>query len=98
VLLGIRGYASDRFWFDGGSPDRYWIRIRQRVYGVTQAVPGLGDAAEFGTASCSVGTCGTVLVVQVRGGTVAHVTVAAGSPSEAPVLSLARAVLAAISN
>jgi hypothetical protein len=68
------------------------------TYGVSQAVPGLGDAAEFGTASCSAGTCGAVLVVQIRGGTVAHVTVAASSPSEGPVLSLARAVLAALSS
>ena len=68
------------------------------TYGVTQDVPGLGDAAEFGTASCNPGTCGTVLVVQIRGGTVAHLTVSASSPTEAPVLALARAVLAAISN
>lgn len=67
------------------------------AYGVSQAVPGLGDAAEFGTASCNAGTCGAVQVVQIRGGTVAHVTIAATNPSEGPVLSLARAVLAALS-
>lgn len=66
-------------------------------YGVSQAVPGLGDAAEFGTASCNVGTCGAVLVVEIRAGTVAHITVTASNPSEAPILSMARAVLAAIS-
>jgi hypothetical protein len=67
------------------------------TYGVSQAVPGLGDAAEFGTASCNAGTCGAVLVVQIRGGTVAHLTVVASNPSQGPILSLARAALAAVS-
>ena len=67
------------------------------TYGVSQAVAGLGDAAEFGTASCNAGTCGAVLVVQIRGATVAHLTVVASNPSQGPILSLARAALAVVS-
>ena len=68
------------------------------TYGVSQAVAGLGDAAQFGTSSCNTGTCGAVLVVQIRRATVAHVTVVASNPSQGPILSMARAALAVVSS
>jgi hypothetical protein len=67
---------------------------------VQQDVPGLGDAARFGTVTIGGETIGVVSLVQVRAGTVADlsVTVSGSSVSEDSVVALARAVLAAITH
>jgi hypothetical protein len=65
-----------------------------------QDVPGLGDAAKFGTVTLGGETIGVVSLVQIRAGTVADlsVTVSGSSVSQDSVVTLARAVLAAISH
>jgi hypothetical protein len=67
-------------------------------YGLSKKVPGLGDAAEFGTASGGAGLIASVWFVDLRGGDVAHLTVSCLDPSgaEAPVVALARDLLAAV--
>lgn len=69
-------------------------------YGLSQDVPGLGDVAKFGTAPCSGQTCASISAIQLRGGTIADLLVTVKDPSgaEAPVLALAQALLAAVSN
>lgn len=67
-------------------------------YGLSQKVPGLGDAAEFGTAKGAAGLIGSAWFIQLRGGDVAHLTVECLDPSgaEAPIVALARDLLAAV--
>jgi hypothetical protein len=67
-------------------------------YGLSQKVPGLGDAAKFGTASGGAGLIGSVWFIDLRGGDVAHLTVSCLDPSgaEAPVVALARDLLGAV--
>jgi hypothetical protein len=67
-------------------------------YGLSQKVPGLGDAAKFGTARGGAGLIGSAWFIQLRGGDVAHLTISCLDPSgaEAPIVALARDLLAAV--
>ena len=69
-------------------------------FGLSKDVSGVGDAAKFGTASCSSGTCASLWLVQIRSGMVAHLTVSVteDSGAEEPVIGLAKALLASVSN
>ena len=62
---------------------------------MTDIVPGLGDAAKFGTAHGGAGLIGSAWFIQLRGGDVAHLTVSCLDPSgaEAPIIALARDLL-----
>jgi hypothetical protein len=61
-------------------------------------VPGLGSAAQVGSATLAGETIDVVSLVQIQGGTVADisVTVSGSSVSEDASIALARAVLAAV--
>jgi hypothetical protein len=98
VLVGI-SLESTR---PGATPQEYLAENRlaqtQTLLLQQQDVPGLGDAATFGTTTISGETIDVVSLVQIHQSTVADlsVTVSGSSVAEDSAIALARAVLAAI--
>ena len=91
ILPATGGESAQQYLSDDIAASKY-------NYGLSQKVPGLGDAAEFGTAQGGAGLIGSAWFIVLRGGDVAHLTVSCLDPSgaEAPIVALARDLLGAV--
>ena len=91
ILPATSGESAQQYLSDDIAASKY-------NYGLSHKVPGLGDAAEFGTAQGGAGLIGSAWFIVLRGGDVAHLTVSCLDPSgaEAPIVALARGLLAAV--